>query len=522
MEIRTRSFLLALTAFFLAQPSFLKAADIETLLMPGKVVRGHAEIESECSKCHARFSKKTQTRLCLDCHDSIDADIKGSRGFHGRSATIKASDCRSCHSEHLGRDADIVLLNTAIFDHKNTDFQLTGNHSKTTCNRCHLPGEKYSKAPSACFDCHEKSEPHKGELGKLCNDCHTTQSWKIFDFDHDKTDFALHGAHNKTPCSSCHLNQRYKDTPKVCVNCHALDDVHNGANGKKCESCHGEEKWTESHFDHNRKTDFKLRGKHAVVSCTACHIDPVKDKKPDMDCFSCHKNDDSHHGRYGEDCKSCHSEKSWKRGRFDHQSNTDFPLRGRHEKLNCSACHQGHIKQENLSVDCFSCHRSDDVHKEQEGKQCQRCHQESGWDDNIVFDHDLTHFPLLGLHAIVPCEECHLSATFRDPSLDCISCHRSDDEHKASLGSGCHQCHNPNSWSAWIFDHSSQTDFELEGAHEALRCVDCHNSPTKKKVKQSSSCKACHMQDDTHQGRFGQNCSRCHTTGDFRDVQITR
>ena len=51
----------------------------------------------------------------------------------------------------------------------------------------------------------------------------------------------------------------------------------------------------------------------------------------------------------------------------------------------------------------------DDVHKGQVGKKCERCHNQSGWTKEVFFDHDLARFPLIGIHAITPCEECHLS-----------------------------------------------------------------------------------------------------------------
>jgi len=38
------------------------AQDIETLLMPGKVIEGHAEVEAECSSCHKSFNKNAQRR----------------------------------------------------------------------------------------------------------------------------------------------------------------------------------------------------------------------------------------------------------------------------------------------------------------------------------------------------------------------------------------------------------------------------------------------------------------------------
>jgi hypothetical protein len=497
-----------------------RAADIETLLMPGKVISGHAKYESECSLCHVRFKKGTQSELCRDCHEEIDADMRARRGYHGLGSGIRESDCKSCHTEHIGRDARIVLLNRATFDHHETDFTLEGSHVEIPCGGCHLPQKKYAEAPAACADCHSEQDPHKGKLGEQCHDCHNAESWQTFNFDHGETDFPLQGKHKDVACDSCHLRTRYQNTPKDCHSCHALNDVHDGRNGAKCHDCHSPRRWDRSDFDHDRKTDFALKGKHKTVSCEACHKESSARKKPRKDCYSCHRNDDRHTGRYGKQCDSCHSESSWKRTRFDHGRDTDFPLKGKHTRLSCSACHRGELDKENLSSQCHSCHLGDDVHRGQEGKQCQRCHQESSWSERIVFDHDLTRFPLLGLHLSTPCEECHISAAFKDSDSDCHACHKDDDDHQAALGTECGQCHNPNGWGLWIFEHNRQTDFKLDGGHTDLACSSCHYAPAKSKVRQSQRCAACHQHDDAHRGRFGRNCERCHNTESFRDVTI--
>jgi Zn finger protein HypA/HybF involved in hydrogenase expression len=51
------------------------AQDIETLLMPGKVIEGHAEVEAECSSCHKSFNKSAQRDLCMDCHEDVAGDV---------------------------------------------------------------------------------------------------------------------------------------------------------------------------------------------------------------------------------------------------------------------------------------------------------------------------------------------------------------------------------------------------------------------------------------------------------------
>jgi hypothetical protein len=71
------------------------AAGIESLVMPGKLVEGHAEYEDDCDKCHRPFSKESQKQLCRDCHEKVDADIQGETGFHGRSSA-RNGECSHC------------------------------------------------------------------------------------------------------------------------------------------------------------------------------------------------------------------------------------------------------------------------------------------------------------------------------------------------------------------------------------------------------------------------------------------
>jgi len=504
-----------------AEPAL--AIDFEKLLMPGDVIEGHAKYEGECTKCHERFSKKTQTQLCSDCHEKIDNDIFEKKGFHGKEARVSKVECRVCHTEHKGRDANIVHLNKDTFDHKLTDFKLKGSHTAVACESCHKPKKLYREAPLKCYSCHKKDDVHDGSLGKKCQDCHTEKSWVgKNDFDHGDTDFPLKGKHEKVDCVSCHLNQDYKETPDSCYGCHSVDDNHNGRYGKKCKDCHSEKDWEKIHFNHDKDTDYRITGKHKRVSCDSCHTGHLYKQELETECYSCHKADDEHQGKNGKECDSCHNTKDWGKSTFDHEKETDFPLRGKHDKLICSACHKGEVFEEELKMECYACHRQDDIHAGEQGKDCARCHNETGWQEKIVFDHDLTHFPLIGLHATTPCEECHLSGTYKDAALECIACHKKEDVHKKALGNECEVCHNPNAWSLWEFDHNEQTDFELDGKHEGLGCHLCHSTVLKKGQKTASQCGDCHWSDDIHRGGFGRNCERCHDTESFSDPKITQ
>ncbi len=497
------------------------AANIETLMMPGPLITGHAKYENECQKCHKPFSKARQNDLCLDCHDKVAADIKKLAGHHGRIKDIGELECKQCHTDHKGRGHDIVQFNRETFDHDMTDLALTGGHRTVRCAACHKSGTRYRDAPTDCYSCHKDNDPHRGKLGKDCKSCHDTTRWAKVAFDHDKTDFPLKGEHKRTACQGCHLNERYKDVATACVACHRLADIHGGRYGEKCGDCHTAADWKKFAFDHDT-TDFVLRGRHGKIACSVCHIKTLYKDKLGKTCIDCHKNDDDHKGTYGKKCQSCHREDTWTRIAFDHDKDTDFRLTGKHRKVACRDCHMGDIYDEKTATQCIACHKKNDVHNGQQGKQCGRCHNDEGWGRKIVFDHDLTGMPLIGLHALAPCEECHLTAGFKDTKSDCIACHLADDKHKLRLGPGCGLCHNPNGWALWRFDHNTQTDYKLDGAHKGLDCHACHTTPAVKDVHVTQACGVCHRPDDIHDGRFGQYCERCHVTESFKKIKSLR
>ena len=359
---------------------------IESMIMPGKLIKGHAKYAKKCASCHAYFSKTTQNKLCLDCHKKISEDLENKKGFHGLSKRVKNTECKHCHTDHIGSDADIVRLDKELFNHINTDFPLEKNHIKVQCDACHDNKTKYRDTKSKCIDCHKKNDPHYGHLGEKCSDCHKDTTWETNSYDHNKTKFPLKGKHQKLVCSSCHPSQRWKKTPVKCVACHKINEVHDNRFGDTCDNCHIPEDWKRSTHDHN-KTKFPLKGKHAKVSCDKCHNRQIGEKKLRMDCFACHQFGDAHRG-----------------------------------------------KQDN---------------------ECDRCHNQESWSTDVFFDHDLTNFPLIGQHAIVTCEECHLSNVYKGTKKDCVSCHKPHDKHEQTLGPKCASCHNPNSWKLWHFDHDT-------------------------------------------------------------------
>lgn len=497
----------------------------ETLVMPGPVISGHAEYEKDCAKCHVRFARQSQRQLCLDCHKEIAEDFATKTGYHSRSPDVGTKECTACHTEHEGRNADIVGLNEVTFDHKLTDFPLLGKHANVECADCHKPNMTFHDADTDCYSCHKKDDQHKGNLGTACADCHSETGWKDTHFDHKMTaDYALTGAHAKITCVSCHANEVYKDTPNTCIGCHKDDDKHKGNNGTKCQDCHTTVDWKQTLFDHFKRTGFALKGGHSGLECESCHEGNKFEVKPPKECYGCHEDDDKHMGLNGTQCADCHQVTVWKDVTFDHARDTMFALNGAHGGLECGDCHKQPAKEVKLPTDCFGCHENDDPHAGQLGKTCDTCHGELDWKQDVRFDHDLSSFPLLGKHRDAQCEDCHETPKFHDAKSSCVECHMDDDVHKGRFPSDCAMCHNPNDWLLWTFDHNTQTDFVLDGAHAKIDCHSCHRDrlPADGKIRMSTTCGSCHRKDDVHDGEFGQQCEQCHTTTSFKALKVLR
>ena len=415
---------------------------VESLVQPDLLATAHAKLEADCSNCHKAFKKAAQSSLCADCHKPIKTDIATGKGFHGKSPIVGKSECANCHAEHKGRAFKQDKLSPLMFDHTLTDYPLEGRHAVVTCSGCHQQGKKFSAAPTTCFACHEKDQPHLGNLGKDCASCHNTADWKkTAAFDHDKTKFRLVGAHTKTTCFACHVGERYKGLPQTCAHCHGIQDVHENRFGAACESCHTVDNWKSKSFDHGKFTTFKLTGAHQIATCSDCH-GPKSTSQLPTTCFACHSKQDVHKATLGNKCESCHSTSAWRANvKFDHNK-TKFPLTGLHALSACESCHTTPAYKEVKST-CFACHADKDVHKGRFAANCASCHGTTTW-KSVKFDHGRdTRFALTGVHAKTGCYACHTATQVKSAKLDmaCYSCHRKQDVHRGAFGLNCERCH---------------------------------------------------------------------------------
>jgi hypothetical protein len=362
-----------------------------------------------------------------------------------------------------------------------------------------------------------------------------------------------------------------------CLSCHApikqqllmSKGLHSQKEFANCELCHVEHQGRDFElvffkggtkaFDHS-KTGYILTGKHATLDCRNCHNSKnIKNaaelKKQNVsientylglkqDCLSCHI--DEHRGQLSKNCTDCHHSNSWKPAPgFDH-SKTDYPLTGRHQKVECAKCHReitDNLQSENKSYlafaavkhnQCSDCHT--DFHKGKLGPSCSDCHNTAGWTNVKItnFDHSRTKFPLIGRHANLACEKCHGERTVKLIKFaNCTDCHkdfhRSEFASRASKGA-CEECHTvqgflPSTFSMLKHD---ETLFRLTGAHRAIACIECHVTVSGSKREyhfsfESLRCPECHQ--DPHHGQVKKfsssgGCESCHNSQSWTAINF--
>lgn len=366
-------------------------------------------VDVACPACHKQPMMKVRPKAdtCAACHVDVH------RG------TFK-QDCKACHSES-GFDR-------APFDHSETKFLLTGKHDGLTCVKCHAAPTPTSQPvvltrsaqpprsstaaivdfrglKTTCVSCH--SDVHQAELGTSCETCHTSASFKIPSYTHQRPQEFFAGQHAPVACENCHvpapltapvrssapaLRVAFKNTSMVCGSCHK--DVHLGQEGAECETCHTIQraKFAVADFSHTT-TRFALVGRHQALACAQCHkldsgVFPggsgtaVRYKGVGTECRACHT--DVHLGQLGGRCETCHGSTTFKVSDHKHtaRSLSGF-FTGKHAKASCADCHKpstgtfpattGTAIRFSMNTACVTCHS--DKHRGALGPNCATCHR---------------------------------------------------------------------------------------------------------------------------------------------------
>ncbi len=507
-------------------------------LSPGDLAGPHSRLEgiSNCTLCHI-LGNKVSNDKCLGCHSEVKERITLRKGYHA-SSDVNGKQCIVCHSDHNGKNFQLVRLDTATFDHNLTGYPLSVPHARKECKDCHnskyivnqkIKTKKFTfiGLGTECLNCH--ADYHQKTLSSSCLDCHNPDSFKpATKFNHSDTRYPLLGKHKNVECVKCHAIettggtkfQKFKGIVFTsCTDCHK--DPHNNKFGQNCSQCHSEESFkavkVSKNFDHN-KTDFKLVDKHLAVSCQACHkgkfTDPLKHDR----CTDCHA--DYHKkqfvkGKVTPDCSQCHDVKGFKLFSYtiDQHKTAAFPLSGAHTAVPCTDCHR---KQKDwnfrgIGLNCNDCHQ--DIHKTfipekyYPDENCKKCHTENRWNE-VTFDHSVTAFKLTGAHSKADCMVCHFKPDsggktiqkFSGTSMNCSDCH--EDKHFKQFArdgaTNCAECHDTDNWKASRFDHNT-TAFRLDGKHVNVPCAKCHKLQQEGSVTyviykiKEYKCESCHF-----------------------------
>jgi hypothetical protein len=410
------------------------------------------------------------------CHDTY------------KHKTPYTGPCEKCHT--------LETWKPAVYSHIDTSFD-NGMHPLIGCAMCHPEGEPL---PSPlCSKCHDA--PHGGAT--YCVKCHTTTAWGIRK-SLPSWHVSLLGGHKNLECFDCHKDAPAPAQPRTCTNCHGTN--HGGLTN--CQDCHSPANgWQKPKAGWSHDTFFKIRGQHAKLDCTQCHVNGRFAGTPKV-CVGCHG---KQHGGLT-DCASCHTfmaSAGFKYTTFRHSS-TGFPLTGMHTKVGCMGSNgvQCHYNAKFAQVrgggshQCVACHAANSPHGSSV-TQCQDCHTPAGFGG-------ATHpYTLVGVHATLACSRCHTRSDGSVPGTQCVSCHAAQSPHGAGI-TRCQDCHsNAAPAFAPITKFVHPASVPLSGAHaDKTKCGRCHPALVFDAPRTPCTTSGCHA--TFHVGPT--DCLSCHFT----------
>jgi len=187
-----------------------------------------SHMATPCFACHVdekEWSFRKIGESCVDCHEDIHKDKISAKLYPDQACTI-------CHNVEQWKDV--------TFDHKKTDWPLTGGHINVECRSCHFENQEnsstftqvFSDLSQECNHCHQNVHGDQFEIENItdCTRCHDTERWFPNKFNHNTTSFPLDGKHASIDCKDCHKQTfelggetiiNYKIKKFECIDCHS-------------------------------------------------------------------------------------------------------------------------------------------------------------------------------------------------------------------------------------------------------------------------------------------------------------
>jgi hypothetical protein len=285
-------------------------------------------------------------------------------------------------------------------------------------------------------------------------------------------------------------------------------------------------------------TAFRLEGQHLTVACEACHLNGQYRGTPTT-CYECHwirRKDDRYQTQLGTHCEECHRPTSWTAVQWDHAGQAGVALGPAHLTLGCESCHRS--ASFTAPVACVSCHQRDYAATTQPSHAaagfpvtCDSCHRPSDatWQMNGGggFNHN-AYFALVGAHATVACQGCHVNNVYIGTPTDCVGCHLADynkttnpNHAAAGFPTTCDVCHKPTDmqWQTGTGTFNHAAFYPLVGVHATVACATCHAN--NRYAGTPTDCVGCHQADynqtqsPNHAAAgFPTTCQVCHQPTD--------
>jgi len=291
-----------------------------------KIVR-----EGKCILCHDPHAAdnrnnlvKGGNELCFSCHEKMASYLKDLSHPHE-----PLSDCLSCHDPHSSAGGA---------------FLLSADPPKL-CEKCHELGGKqlaaahmgYPVGKASCITCHN---PHgSNQVAILYNQVHTPVAKRMCNQCHEDANSANPLATKRNGfelCRGCHNDEVNKILGANRLHWPVVDK-----NG--CLACHN---------PHAAQRSKLLRGSMLKV-CGKCHNDTLQRMESSIT---------KHEPIAKGECTACHN---------PHSSNNEFLFKEPTTIKVCATCHEWMThsshpigvnyqdpRNENLNVDCLSCHRA--------------------------------------------------------------------------------------------------------------------------------------------------------------------
>jgi hypothetical protein len=245
----------------------------ESMLSPGHLLEGHADIHAACFRCHSPFRGVDAAR-CATCHALAEIGVRTVAGvplpgservpFH---RDLSEGSCAACHTDHAGPDSDGTL---ETFVH----------------------GLLTASAVEACTDCHEGQRPDDmihTSVKAGCQPCHQTAAWVPATYDHEP--YFRFDRHHPDDCGTCHTTAGdlaaytcygcHEHTPRKIRSEHLEEGIREF---EACEECHrsGDEEEAERIWKKLRR-EAKKRSPRSAERRKKRHRDHDDDDDDDRD-----------------------------------------------------------------------------------------------------------------------------------------------------------------------------------------------------------------------------------------------